>query len=112
MAKPTGFLEYSRKDPAKRAVKNRIKDFMEFETPLTLEEIREQAARCMDCGVPTCHAYGCPVENRIPDWNDMIYKGQWQRALQLLHATNNFPEITGRICLLELTFFRIWSKLP
>jgi len=98
MAKPTGFLEHSRKDPPKRAVKSRIKDFREFESPLTQDVLREQAARCMDCGVPGCHAYGCPLENRIPDWNDMIYKGQWKIALDLLHATNNFPEVTGRIC--------------
>ena len=98
MAKATGFIEYQRIDPAKRDVAERIKDYQEFEIPLSPAQLHEQAARCMDCGVPGCHAYGCPLQNRIPDWNDMIYRGQWQRALDLLHATNNFPEITGRIC--------------
>ncbi len=98
MGKATGFIEYKRKDPQKYTVRERIKNYNEFEIPLTAAELRKQAARCMDCGVPSCHTFGCPVENRIPDWNDMIYRGQWQRALELLHATNNFPEITGRIC--------------
>ncbi|NQT26465.1 glutamate synthase subunit beta [candidate division KSB1 bacterium] len=98
MAKPTGFIEYSRKDPHKRKVSERIKDYNEIEQFLPLELFIEQAARCMDCGVPSCHSYGCPVVNRIPDWNDMIYHGHWQRALDLLHSTNNFPEVTGRIC--------------
>ena len=98
MAKPTGFLEYKRVDPSRRSVEERIHDFHEFEMPLSPGAIREQAGRCMDCGVPACHAYGCPVENRIPDWNDMIWHGRWKRALDLLHVTNNFPEITGRVC--------------
>ncbi|MEW6355451.1 MAG: glutamate synthase subunit beta [Planctomycetota bacterium] len=98
MGKPKGFLEYARKDPHKRPIGERVQDYREIEQPLSLEELREQAARCMDCGVPSCHAYGCPLSNRIPDFNDMVFKGQWQRALDLLHAKNNFPEITGRIC--------------
>jgi glutamate synthase (NADPH/NADH) small chain len=98
MAKPTGFMEYTRENPCKRAVDERISDYKEIEQFLSLDKLEEQAARCMDCGVPSCHAFGCPVGNRIPDWNDMIYQGQWKRALELLHSTNNFPEITGRIC--------------
>jgi NAD(P)H-dependent glutamate synthase small subunit len=98
MAKPTGFMDYSRQDPAKRTVESRLKDYREFEYYLTEEELRQQAARCMDCGIPFCHAYGCPVKNLIPDFNEMIYRGQWQRALELLHKTNNFPEVTGRVC--------------
>lgn len=98
MAKPTGFIEYQRKNPQKRAVQQRIRDFHDFEIPLSLKDLQRQAARCMDCGVPGCHIFGCPVQNRIPDWNDMVYRGQRQRALILLHSTNNFPEITGRIC--------------
>jgi glutamate synthase (NADPH/NADH) small chain len=98
MAKPTGFLEYKRQEPRKRTVAERIKNYQEFEIPLSVKELQKQAARCMDCGVPSCHSFGCPVANRIPDWNEMVYRGHWQRALELLHATNNFPEITGRIC--------------
>lgn len=98
MAKPTGFMEHVREEPCKRPVDERIKDYREIEQFLSLDKLRDQAARCMDCGVPSCHTYGCPVVNRIPDWNDMIYHGQWRRALDLLHSTNNFPEVTGRIC--------------
>jgi glutamate synthase (NADPH/NADH) small chain len=98
MAKHTGFMEYKRKDPPKRPVRERVKDYREVELTLSIEDLQEQAARCMDCGVPSCHTYGCPVKNRIPDWNDMVYRGKWEKALDLLHATNNFPEITGRIC--------------
>jgi glutamate synthase (NADPH/NADH) small chain len=98
MAKPTGFIEYQRQDPTKRPVNERIGDFDEFEIPLGLTELKQQAARCMDCGVPSCHFYGCPLQNLIPDWNDMIYQEQWRRALELLQETANFPEITGRIC--------------
>ncbi|MBN1780025.1 glutamate synthase subunit beta [bacterium] len=98
MAKHTGFLEFTRKDPPKRPVKERLRDFREVEQGLSLRDLQIQANRCMDCGVPSCHSYGCPVKNRIPDWNDMVYRGQWQKALDLLHSTNNFPEITGRIC--------------
>ena len=98
MGKPTGFLEYERKDPPKRPVEERVKDFREVERLLPMEELEIQAARCMDCGVPYCHSFGCPLSNRVPDWNDMVYRGQWRRALDLLHSTNNLPEITGRVC--------------
>lgn len=98
MAKSTGFLEFSRTDPAKKNVAERLRNFREFEIPLNHTELLHQAARCMDCGVPGCHAFGCPLHNRIPDWNDMVYREKWQRAFLLLQATNNFPEITGRIC--------------
>ena len=98
MGKPTGFLEYGRRDAPKRDVGERVGDHREIEGALSLEQLGEQAARCMDCGIPFCHAHGCPLCNLIPDFNDMVYRGQWRRALDLLHSTNNFPEITGRIC--------------
>lgn len=98
MAKPTGFVEFDRKEPPKRPVEERVHDYREIEQMLPLEELEKQAARCMDCGVPYCHSFGCPARNRIPDWNDMVYRGQWRRALDLLHATINFPEFTGRVC--------------
>lgn len=98
MPDPTGFMKYTRENPSKRSIVNRILDFKEFEQFLPTERLQVQAARCMDCGIPYCHVSGCPVKNRIPDWNDMVYRGQWRRALDLLHSTNNFPEITGRIC--------------
>lgn len=98
MAKATGFIEYNRVNPSKRPVQERIRDFKEFEILLPLDKITEQAARCMDCGIPYCHSYGCPCNNRIPDWNDMVYRNQWKRALDLLHSTINFPEFTGRVC--------------
>jgi glutamate synthase (NADPH/NADH) small chain len=98
MGKPTGFMEYKRTNPVKRPVRERIQDFKEFEHPLRPGVLHQQAARCMDCGVPTCHAFGCPVKNRVPEWNDMVYRNHWRTALDLLHNTNNFPEITGRIC--------------
>ena len=98
MGKVTGFLEFEREDAPKRPVAERVRDFREIEQPLPEERLRRQAARCMDCGVPYCHTFGCPLANRIPDWNDMVFRGQWRRALELLHATNNLPEVTGRIC--------------
>ncbi|NOY82976.1 MAG: glutamate synthase subunit beta [Kiritimatiellaeota bacterium] len=98
MGKPTGFLEYERVDPPKRPKTERVRDFAEVELPLDPEQLQIQAARCMDCGIPFCHMSGCPLRNVIPDFNDMVYRGQWRRALELLHSTNNFPEITGRIC--------------
>jgi len=79
-------------------VEDRVRDFHEIEELLPGDQINRQAARCMDCGIPFCHAYGCPVKNRIPDWNDMVYRNQWRKALELLHATCNLPEITGRVC--------------
>jgi len=98
MAKPTGFLEHPREDPANRPVAERVGDYKEIEQPLPLDRAEVQASRCMDCGIPYCHAFGCPLGNRIPEFNDMVYRRQWRRALDLLHATNNFPEITGRLC--------------
>jgi glutamate synthase (NADPH/NADH) small chain len=97
MGKPTGFLEHDRRLPERRPVAERIGDFKEIYHPFPEKALRDQAARCMDCGVPTCHA-GCPLGNRIPDWNDEVYHGRWQAALQQLLATNNFPEFTGRLC--------------
>jgi len=97
MGKPTGFMEYPRKDRGYKPVEERIRDFREFVIPLDEQELRTQGARCMDCGIPFCHQ-GCPVNNIIPDWNDLVWKGDWQRALKVLHSTNNFPEFTGRIC--------------
>jgi glutamate synthase (NADPH/NADH) small chain len=98
VAKPTGFMEFDREEPPHRTVEERVRDFREIEELLPEDRIVPQAARCMDCGIPFCHAYGCPVKNRIPDWNDMVYRGQWRRALDLLHSTCNMPEITGRVC--------------
>ncbi|NQU45173.1 glutamate synthase subunit beta [bacterium] len=98
MAKPTGFIEYARKNPPKRPVSERVHDYREIEQLMPLETLVEQAARCMDCGVPYCHSFGCPIQNRIPEWNDMVYRGKWRKALDILHATINFPEFTGRIC--------------
>jgi len=97
MGKPTGFLEIERQDRQYRPVDERLKHWGEFVEPLGDAGTQKQAARCMDCGVPYCHT-GCPVNNQIPDWNDLVYRGDWQRAAHNLHSTNNFPEITGRIC--------------
>ena len=99
MGKPTGFKEYERKSLKREAVQNRISHFKEFESSFPEEEARLQGARCMDCGIPFCHGpMGCPVVNFIPEWNDLIYHGHWQEALENLHSTNNFPEFTGRLC--------------
>jgi glutamate synthase (NADPH) small chain len=92
-----GFLKIHRVNPPKRAVGERVGDFREYQLPLAEEKLREQGARCMDCGVPFCHS-GCPLGNLIPDWNDLVYRGRWRDAIEALHATNNFPEFTGRIC--------------
>ena len=97
MGKPTGFKEYNRELPGKRPVEERVKDFKEIYQSFPREKLKEQAARCMDCGVPTCHA-GCPLGNLIPDWNDFVYQDHWQDALRQLLLTNNFPEFTGRLC--------------
>lgn len=97
MGKPTGFMEIPRKDRKYTSVEDRIQHFKEFVIPLTDEEAGKQGARCMDCGIPYCHN-GCPINNIIPDWNDLVYQGKWQEALEVLHSTNNFPEFTGRIC--------------
>ena len=97
MGKPTGFLEYERLDRGYLPVEERVKNFREFVIPLSETDLSTQGARCMDCGIPFCHQ-GCPVNNLIPDWNDLVYRGEWQRASEVLHSTNNFPEFTGRIC--------------
>ncbi|MBN9305804.1 MAG: glutamate synthase [Devosia sp. 67-54] len=97
MGKITGFLEIDKDDRDYLPVKDRLQNYAEFVIPLGDKGTRDQAARCMDCGVPYCHT-GCPVNNQIPDWNDLVYRGDWQRALRNLHSTNNFPEFTGRIC--------------
>ncbi len=97
MGKATGFLEFDRKTPSYAPVEERIKHFDEFAILLSDDEIKEQGARCMDCGIPFCHN-GCPVNNNIPDWNDLVFNGDWQEALVTLHSTNNFPEFTGKIC--------------
>ena len=97
MGKITGFLELDRQDRGYRPVDERLKHFKEFVEPLPAGEVQKQASRCMDCGIPYCHN-GCPVNNQIPDWNDLVYRGDWQRAAKNLHSTNNFPEVTGRIC--------------
>ena len=98
MGKPTGFIEFTRINPKKLPVAERITVFQEFEQLLPQDELTKQASRCMDCGIPYCHSNGCPCGNRIPDWNDMVYRNQWRRALELLHSTINFPEFTGRVC--------------
>jgi glutamate synthase (NADPH/NADH) small chain len=97
MGKVTGFLEIDRQDRKYRPASDRIRNYREFVIPLGEQNTRDQAARCMDCGIPYCHT-GCPVENQIPDWNDLVYRGDWQEACTNLHSTNNFPEFTGRIC--------------
>jgi glutamate synthase (NADPH/NADH) small chain len=106
MGKITGFLEFEREERDYEPVADRIKHWREFVLPLAEEENRKQAARCMDCGIPYCHGTvtitgaptGCPVNNQIPDWNDLVYRGNWQEAARNLHTTNNFPEVTGRVC--------------
>jgi glutamate synthase (NADPH/NADH) small chain len=97
MGKPTGFMEISRQDRRYTLVADRVQNYQEFVIPLSEDELGRQGARCMDCGIPYCHN-GCPVNNIIPDWNDLVFHGQWQEATEVLHSTNNFPEFTGRIC--------------
>jgi glutamate synthase (NADPH) small chain len=97
MADPTGFLKIKRKEAGNRPLNERICDFSEVEQVLNSEDRMLQASRCMDCGIPFCH-WSCPVDNLIPEWNDLLFKGDWRRASERLHATNNFPEFTGRIC--------------
>ena len=106
MAKPTGFMEFDRELPADRAPAERIKDWQEFHLKFPENKLKVQGARCMDCGVPFCHtgqlisgmASGCPINNLIPEWNDLVYRGLWHQALERLLKTNNFPEFTGRVC--------------
>jgi glutamate synthase (NADPH/NADH) small chain len=97
MGKPTGFLEIERHDRSYERIEARKKTWKEFVKPLPYPKVAEQAARCMDCGIPFCHQ-GCPVNNMIPDWNNLVYADQWRQALEVLHSTNNFPEFTGRVC--------------
>ncbi len=97
MGKPTGFLEFERHDREYRPVEERKHHYREFVVPLSESEVRTQAARCMDCGIPYCHT-GCPINNQIPDWNDLVYHADWEDAARNLHSTNNFPEFTGRVC--------------
>ncbi len=106
MGKPTGFIEYLRELPVDRTPLERMRDWQEFHHHMEEKRLRQQGARCMDCGVPFCHtgklmngmASGCPVNNLIPEWNDLVYRGLWREALERLHKTNNFPEFTGRVC--------------
>jgi len=106
MGKPTGFMEYERELPVDRSPLGRVKDWQEFHEHFPETKLKEQGARCMDCGVPFCHtgqvisgmAAGCPINNLIPEWNDLVYRDLWQEALYRLHKTNNFPEFTGRVC--------------
>src|SRR5581483_11295917 len=106
MGKPTGFIEYLRELPLDRSAIERIRDWQEFHLHLDEAKLREQGARCMDCGIPFCHtgqlisgmASGCPINNLIPEWNDLVYRGLWRDALNRLHKTNNFPDFTGRVC--------------
>lgn len=99
MGKVTGFLEIDRQTAKYQPASDRIRHFREFTLPMSQEEVSRQAARCMDCGIPYCHGpTGCPVHNQIPDWNDLVYSGDWEGAVRNLHSTNNFPEFTGRIC--------------
>ena len=97
MGKLGGFKEFLRKDEGNIAVKDRVQHYNEFTIPLAKKEVKEQGSRCMDCGIPFCHS-GCPLGNLIPDFNDMIHRGEWKKASEILHATNNFPEFTGRLC--------------
>jgi len=106
MGKPTGFIEYLRELPVDRKAHERIRDWNEFHEHMDTQKLQEQGARCMDCGIPFCHtgtlfsgmASGCPINNLIPEWNDLIYRGLWKEALERLHKTNNFPDFTGRVC--------------
>jgi glutamate synthase (NADPH/NADH) small chain len=97
MGKPTGFKEYERETPGERPAGERVGDYREFLIQLPVARLREQGARCMDCGLPFCHT-GCPLGNIIPDFNDLVYRDDWAGAIRVLHATNNFPEFTGRVC--------------
>src|SRR5579859_72035 len=106
MGKPKGFIEYLRELPLDRPATERIRDWNEFHLHMEEKKLRQQGARCMDCGIPFCHtgaliggmASGCPINNLIPEWNDLVYRGLWKEALERLHKTNNFPEFTGRVC--------------
>ncbi|MET0319706.1 MAG: glutamate synthase, partial [Duganella sp.] len=96
MGKITGFMEFQRQEEGYLPPAARLKNYAEFVIPLTNEQAKVQGARCMDCGIPFCNN-GCPVNNIIPDWNDLVYRGNYREALDILHSTNNFPEFTGRV---------------
>ncbi|HNF59477.1 MAG TPA: FAD-dependent oxidoreductase, partial [Elusimicrobiota bacterium] len=106
MAKPTGFMKFTRELPKDADPASRLRHYKEFHEHLPEESLRKQGARCMDCGIPFCHtgnlvagmASGCPINNLIPEWNDLVFRGLWHEALERLHKTNNFPEFTGRVC--------------
>ena len=98
MTNPIGFLQFPRVEVGHRPVEERIRDWREIDRPLVERSLNQQAARCMECGIPFCHGAGCPVENRIPEFNDLVYRDRWREAAENLHSTNNFPEITGRVC--------------
>ena len=106
MGKPTGFIEFLRELPSELSPVERVHNWDEFHLPMDEDKLRTQGARCMDCGIPFCHtgtviggmASGCPINNLIPEWNDLVYRGLWKEALDRLHKTNNFPEFTGRVC--------------
>ena len=97
MGNPRGFIDIKRHEPGSKTPGERIRFYKEFEIPLVESELSKQGARCMDCGIPFCQT-GCPVNNIIPDWNDLVYRSRWREASDVLHSTNNFPEFTGRIC--------------
>ncbi len=97
MGKPTGFMEFKREVPQRRSVEERLNDWRDVYTPFPVEKVQVQGSRCMDCGVPFCQT-GCPVNNVIPHWNDLVYKNRWEEAVRVLHSTNNFPEFTGNVC--------------
>ena len=97
MGETTGFLQWERQLPERRPVPVRLRDWKEVYEEFPADEVRTQAGRCMDCGIPFCNN-GCPLGNLIPDWNDLVYRDHWRQAIERLHATNNFPEFTGRLC--------------
>ena len=106
MKKATGFLEFERVTAGERPIQERLGDWQEYILPMAVDTLREQGSRCMDCGIPFCHngrilngmTSGCPIHNLIPEWNDLVYRGEWRKALERLQRTNNFPEFTGRVC--------------
>jgi len=97
MGETTGFMKYDRELPKRRPILVRVLDWKEVYEDFPLDNVRTQGARCMDCGIPFCHT-GCPLGNIIPEWNDLVYRDDWRAAVERLHATNNFPEFTGRLC--------------
>jgi glutamate synthase (NADPH/NADH) small chain len=110
MGKPTGFMEFTRELPGKKPVQERIQNYNEFIERYSDEKLNQQAARCMDCGIPFCHS-GCPLGNVIPEFNDAVYQKNWQEAYDILTSTNNFPEFTGRICPLPAKVHVYWESI-